>query len=82
MSPLDIRAQIFASPTSNLFTTAEQAMIVPTVPGRETGNAVASPYGGFIVPGSGLDDLHIAVSQWYDNRNYRVMQYRVNGLTY
>lgn len=55
-------------------------MIVPTVPGRETGNAVASPYGGFIVPGSGVDDLHIVVSQWYDAQNYRVMQYRVNGL--
>ncbi|WP_329358747.1 DUF4185 domain-containing protein [Streptomyces anulatus] len=80
MSPLDIRAQFFATPTSNLFTTAEQTMIVPTVPGRETGNAVASPYGGFIIPGSGVDDLHIVVSQWYDAQNYRVMQYRVNGL--
>lgn len=80
MSPLDIRAQIFATPTSDLFTTAEQTMIVPTVPGRETGNAVASPYGGFIVPGSGVDGLHIVVSQWYDAQNYRVMQYRVNGL--
>ncbi|OKJ51051.1 hypothetical protein AMK28_27595 [Streptomyces sp. CB02115] len=80
MNPLDIRAQIFATPTSNLFTTAEQTMIVPTVPGRETGNAVASPYGGFIIPGSGIDDLHIAVSQWYDAQNYRIMQYRVNGL--
>ncbi|WP_130796564.1 DUF4185 domain-containing protein [Streptomyces otsuchiensis] len=80
MNPLDIRAQSFALPTSNLFTTPEQTMIVPTVPGQERGNAVASPYGGFIIPGSSLGDLHIAVSQWYDNRNYRVMQYRVNGL--
>ncbi|MFD5897777.1 DUF4185 domain-containing protein [Streptomyces sp. NPDC060366] len=82
MSPLDIRAQIFAAPTSNLFTTPEQTMIVPTVPGRETGNAVASPYGGFIIPGSDLRDLHITVSQWFDNQNYRVMQYRVNGLAH
>lgn len=81
MSPLDIRAQIFALPTSNLFTAPEQTMIVPTVPGRETGNAVASPYGGFVVPGSTFDDLHVTVSQWYGDQDYRVMQYRVNGLT-
>lgn len=80
MSPLDIRAQIFPLPTSNLFTTPEQTMIIPTVPGLETGNAVASPYGGFIVPGSTFADFHIAVSQWFDNQNYRVMQYRINGL--
>ncbi|MDQ0983270.1 DUF4185 domain-containing protein [Streptomyces sp. V2I9] len=80
MSPLGIRAQIVASPTSNLFTAVEQTMIVPTLPGLETGNAVASPYGGFIVPGSEPGDLHITVSQWYDAQNYRVMQYRVNGL--
>ncbi len=42
------------------------------VSGQETGNAVASPYGGFIVPGSTVADLHLTVSQWYDNRNYRV----------
>ncbi|MYY00691.1 DUF4185 domain-containing protein [Streptomyces sp. SID4913] len=80
MAPLDIRAQVFALPTSNLFTTPEQTMILPTVPGLEVGNAVASPYGGFIVPGSTFADFHIAVSQWFDNQNYRVMQYRINGL--
>ncbi|MFF9345761.1 DUF4185 domain-containing protein [Streptomyces sp. NPDC014734] len=80
MAPLDIRAQVFALPTSNLFTTPEQTVIVPIVPGLEFGNAVASPYGGFIVPGSTFADFHIAVSQWYDDRNYRVMQYRINGL--
>ncbi|MER8257398.1 MULTISPECIES: DUF4185 domain-containing protein [Streptomyces] len=81
MAPLDLRAQFFPLPTSNLFTTPEQTTIVPTVPGREGGNAVASPYGGFIVPGSTVGDLHLAVSQWYDAQNYRVMQYRINGLT-
>ncbi|WP_328902576.1 DUF4185 domain-containing protein [Streptomyces sp. NBC_00441] len=80
MAPLDIRAQVFALPTSNLFATPEQTVIVPTVPGLEVGNAVASPYGGFIVPGSTFADFHLAVSQWFDNQNYRVMQYRINGL--
>ncbi|MCL2554057.1 MAG: DUF4185 domain-containing protein [Actinomycetia bacterium] len=80
MDVLSMRAQIFALPTSNLFTTPEQTMIVPTAPGLEIGNAVASPYGGFILPGSTFADFHIAVSQWYDNQNYRVMHYRINGL--
>ncbi|MFD6043995.1 DUF4185 domain-containing protein [Streptomyces koyangensis] len=81
MAPLDLRAQFFPLPTSHLFTTPEQTTIIPTVPGRESGNAVAGPYGGFIVPGSTVGDLHLAVSQWYDAQNYRVMQYRVSGLS-
>ncbi|WP_372477917.1 DUF4185 domain-containing protein [Streptomyces barringtoniae] len=80
MDPLGIRAQVFALPTSNLFTTPEQTVIVPTTPGDESGNAVASPYGGFIVPGSTFSDFNINVSQWYDDQNYRVMQYRISGL--
>ncbi|MBP2472488.1 hypothetical protein JOF53_001360 [Crossiella equi] len=80
MQPLDMRAQVFPLPTSNLFATPEQTMIVPTLPGQEQGNAVASPYGGWVFPGSTIGDLHIAVSQWYDRQNYRVMQYRVQGL--
>lgn len=77
---LSIRAQVFALPTSNLFTTPEQTIIVPTRPGLEGGLAVASPYGGFIFPGSTFADFQIAVSQWYDAQNYRVMQYRITGL--
>jgi Domain of unknown function (DUF4185) len=80
MDVLSMRAQIFALPTSNLFTTPEQTMIVPTTPGHESGNAVASPYGGFVLPGSTFADFHIAVSQWYDDQDYRVMHYRINGL--
>ncbi|HVX43419.1 MAG TPA: DUF4185 domain-containing protein [Mycobacteriales bacterium] len=80
MDPLSMRAQIFALPTSDLFTTPEQTMILPTTPGNETGNLVASPYGGFVVPGSSFSDFHIAVSQWYDPTNYRVMHYRIDGL--
>lgn len=80
MELLGIRAQVFAVPTSNLYTTPEQTVIVPTPPGSESGNAVGSPYGGFIVPGSTFTNFHIAVSQWYDNQDYRVMQYRIDGL--
>ena len=80
MDQLGIRAQIFDLPTSNLFDTPEQTMIYPAAPGQESGNWVAHPYGGWIFPGSTFEDFHIAVSQWYDPQNYRVMQYRINGL--
>jgi hypothetical protein len=82
MDALGIRAQIFPLPTSNLFTTPEQTIIVPTSPGLEVGNLVASPYGGFVIPGSTFDDYHVCVSQWYDNQNYRVMHYQINGLSH
>jgi hypothetical protein len=81
MDVLSMRAQVFALPTSDLTVTPEQTMIVPTTPGHEAGNAVASPYGGFIIPGSSFSDFNIAVSQWYDNQDYRVMQYRIGGLS-
>jgi hypothetical protein len=82
MDPLGIHAQVFPLPTSNLFTTPEQPIILPTSPGAEHDNYVASPYGGFIVPGSTFDDFHVNVSQWYDATDYRVMHYRISGLAY
>lgn len=44
---------------------------------------VAQLYGGYIVPGSTLDDLHLVVSQWNTETNwpYRAMQFRATGLT-
>ncbi|MEU8782814.1 DUF4185 domain-containing protein [Streptomyces sp. NPDC048637] len=49
---------------------------------------VAQPYGGYVIPGSTLNDLHIAVSQWEnpdgqvpDSWSYHVMQFRIQGLT-
>lgn len=79
-NPIDIRAQIFPLPTSNLFTTAEQPMIYNDA--ATTGNKVTAPYGGFIFPGSTFAKFDIAVSQWPggDPYNYHVMQYRVSGL--
>ncbi|MGG7569572.1 DUF4185 domain-containing protein [Streptomyces sirii] len=48
---------------------------------------VAQPYGGYVIPGSTLNDLHITVSQWEnpddqvpDSWSYHVMQFRVQGL--
>lgn len=44
---------------------------------------MAQPYGGYIVPGSTLDDLHLLVSQWNTETNwpYWTQQFRVQGLT-
>jgi hypothetical protein len=44
---------------------------------------LAQPYGGYISPGSTLDELRVLVSQWNttaggDNAPYRVIQYAVN----
>ncbi len=77
MDPLSIRAMVFPLPTSDLTRTLEQTMILPGTPGQEVAGLVASPYGGFVVPGSTFGDFHIVVSQWYDPTNYRIMQYRI-----
>ncbi|MFI7090135.1 DUF4185 domain-containing protein [Streptomyces lydicus] len=81
MNPLSIRAMVFPLPTSDLTRTLEQTMILPGTPGQEAANFVASPYGGFVIPGSTFGNFHIVVSQWYDATNYRFMQYKVNMLS-
>ena len=48
-----------------------------------TDNRLAQPYGGYISPGSTLDELRVFVSQWNtvpsaDNAPYRVIQFAVN----
>ncbi len=48
-------------------------------------NRLAQPYGGYISPGSTLDELRVFVSQWNtspqaDNAPYRVIQFAVNPL--
>lgn len=42
---------------------------------------VAQLYGGYVVPGSTLDDLHLVVSQWNTATNwpYRSMQFRTDA---
>jgi hypothetical protein len=44
---------------------------------------VAQLYGGYVVPGSTLDDLHLVVSQWNTATNwpYRAMQFRADVST-
>uniref|UniRef100_A0AAU2VFQ7 DUF4185 domain-containing protein n=1 Tax=Streptomyces sp. NBC_00003 TaxID=2903608 RepID=A0AAU2VFQ7_9ACTN len=42
---------------------------------------VAQLYGGYIIPGSTLDDLHLSVSQWNTAQGwpYRAMHFRIRG---
>lgn len=42
---------------------------------------VAQLYGGYIIPGSTLDDLHLSVSQWNTAEGwpYRAMHFRIRG---
>lgn len=72
-------------PTANLHEAAHHSLI-HTVPwGQETQTGMAQPYGGYIVPGSTLDDLHLLVSQWKndgsgDHWPYWTQQFRIRGL--
>ncbi len=53
--------------------------------GPPSDNRLAQPYGGYISPGSTLDELRVFISQWNtlpqaDNAPYRVIQFAVNPL--
>lgn len=89
--PSAIRAQVFDQPTADLWETPEQTLILPARPGEEAANRVTKPYGGFVVPGSTIDDFHLVVSQWYPGHPppgkvpsrrqvYRIMHYAIEGL--
>ncbi|YAL83349.1 DUF4185 domain-containing protein [Dermacoccaceae bacterium W4C1] len=74
-----IRIQVLPSAIGNLRTTPEQTLIRNG--GSESGNVLPAPYGGWIFPGSTLDDLHVAVSQWiYPTPDYRVIHYKFSGI--
>lgn len=71
---------VLNGPTDDMFATPEGVLILPApdIP-SENGNYVASPYGGFIFPGSTTEKFDFAVSQW-NGDVYRVMQFRADGL--
>jgi hypothetical protein len=52
--------------------------------GPPENNQLAQPYGGYVSPGSTLDELRVFISQWNtgpgDNAPYRVIQFAVNPL--
>ncbi|MDT0382537.1 DUF4185 domain-containing protein [Streptomyces sp. DSM 42041] len=68
-------------PTSNLHTAHRRTLVWGGQWGQEDDAHVAQLYGGYVIPGSTLTDLHLAVSQWNTAQGwpYRVMQHRVRG---
>ncbi|WP_419997465.1 DUF4185 domain-containing protein [Streptomyces boninensis] len=76
-----IDGMVMDTPTSNLHEAKRATFINGGEWGNEDDTHVAQLYGGYIIPGSTLDDLHLAVSQWNTNEDwpYRVMQFRVRG---
>jgi hypothetical protein len=73
---------VLDSPTADL-TTAPRATVLQGVGWDDEDHAagrVAQLYGGYIVPGSTLAELHLVVSQWNTTTNwpYRAMQFVVD----
>lgn len=68
-------------PTSNLYTAHRRTLVWGGAWGREDHSHVAQLYGGYVIPGSTLGDLHLSVSQWNTSAGwpYRVMQHRIRG---
>ncbi|MGW6869542.1 DUF4185 domain-containing protein [Streptomyces sp. NPDC054904] len=78
-----IEALVMDRPTADLTGVDRRTLIRDAPWGREDDTHVAQPYGGYVIPGSHLDDLHLTVSQWRTGPEgwpYRVMQFRVRGL--
>jgi hypothetical protein len=72
------------TPTSDLTVAKRATFLHGTSWGNEDDTHVAQLYGGYVIPGSTLDDLHLSVSQWNTtpgagNWPYRAMQFRVQG---
>jgi Domain of unknown function (DUF4185) len=70
---------IMDTPTSNLYTAYRTTLLWGTSWGNEDDSHVAQLYGGYIIPGSTLNQLHLSVSQWNTSTNwpYRAMQFRI-----
>lgn len=77
-----IDGMVFNSPIDDLTRAHHKQLILGTEWGQENDSHVAQLYGGFIIPGSTINDLHLTVSQWntHDQSVYHVMQHRVQGL--
>ncbi|MGH8792457.1 MAG: DUF4185 domain-containing protein [Stackebrandtia sp.] len=72
---------IMDTPTSNLHEAHRRTLLWGTSWGEEDDSHVAQLYGGYVIPGSTLADLHLSVSQWNTDTGwpYRVMQHRIRG---
>lgn len=77
-----IESLLLDAPNADLYR-APRATVLDGCPwdGEDHGcGRVAQLYGGYVVPGSTLSDLHLVVSQWNTEHNwpYRAMQFRTD----
>jgi hypothetical protein len=80
----DDPTKLGAAPVTTVVFAADWPEVADELPVPED-NRLAQPYGGYISPGSTLDELRVFVSQWNtlpraDNAPYRVIQFAVNPL--
>ncbi len=77
-----IDAMILNTPTDNLYTAEKITLLHGCEWNEEDNTHVAQLYGGYIIPGSTLNDLHLSVSQWNTCTwgVYHVEQFRIRGL--
>ena len=79
---LDAGHYLLDHPTANLHTAPRATLVHGCGWGDEFHGAgrVAQLYGGYTVPGSTLEDLHVVVSQWNTATNwpYKAMQFRAD----
>jgi hypothetical protein len=73
-----IDSLVFHSPTSNLSDASLNTICYGGAWGRESDTVIAQLYGGYVIPGSTLKNLHVVISQWNtrDGWPYRSMQFR------
>lgn len=72
---------VMDSPSDDLTKAKHEVFITGCNWGEEDDSHVAQLYGGYVISGSTLGELHLAVSQWNTDAGwpYRVMQHRVTG---
>jgi hypothetical protein len=78
----DDPTQLGTAPVTTVVFAGDWPDVAEDLPAPED-NRLAQPYGGYISPGSTLDELRVFVSQWdtlprADNAPYRVIQFAVN----
>lgn len=76
-----ITVKVMSSPTANAYTAPTYKPVKGTdwlLEWMDPNNRHAQLYGGYIIPGSTLDNLHLAVSQWKTTTGwpYRVTQFK------
>lgn len=85
---VQIRTTVLGAVTDNLHTSPKYTVVKNVYWGGEwmkPGNTLSQPYGGYVIPGSTLEELHLVCSQWNTtpgrhNAPYRSLQFKTTVL--